>query len=318
MSGTRFLLISTLLITLFPAALADDSTQVAAAADDQTASAVPAEQETGQASSDEEPKYRLRYQVKPGQVIRYQSERVGELRTSVGPNTTSNVERVIQVRRFEVKDVDDFDRASLVMQYERVEMSVQANDGPPITYRSSMKPSQVPRYFARVADRLKGSAPRFIVTPVGAPLDGNDEIIMPREGQAVETRLMMPLPEHPVRVGDSWRYFGNVKVRVSAEIKRNVRLLTTCRLESVDDGVAKISFATSAVAHLKSNTVRSQLVSALPKGYCLLDINTGQVTKRVVRNNNSVHGFKGRQSLLTYSAEAIETLLPEEANVSQR
>lgn len=314
MLGTRFQAVATLLVMLFPATYADDATQVRTTVDDQPSSAAEAKQ----ASADEGPEYTLRYQVKPGQVMRYQTEKVGELRASVGENTTSNVERVIQVRRFEVKDVDDFDRASLVMQYERVEMSVQANNGPPIVYRSSMKPSQVPRYFVHVADGLKGIAPRFVTTPVGAPLDGNDEIIPPKEGQAVETRFMMPLPELPVRVGDSWRYFGNVRVRVSTKISRNVRLLTTCRLASVEDGVAKVTFATSVVARLRSNSVKSQLISALPKGYCLLDIETGQVTKRVVRNNNSVHGFKGGQSLLSYSAEVIETLLPAEAKLSQR
>lgn len=292
----------------------------------------PPEEASAEKTADESPEYLLRYHVTADEILRYRSVKVGELNYTVGETTKSDVERVRQVRRFEVKSVDDNGCADLVMQFESVEMSLQVNGGTPMVYRSSMDSAEVPQYFAGLDARLRGSAPRFHVTPVGAPLDENRHIIIPEQDNRKqgdkekdkkndnlpETRLMLPLPEKPVRVGDSWKYFSKVKVRVSEDFKREVPMLTSCRLESVEDGIARIRYSTSPAVRLTSVAAKAQLVSAMPKGYCLLDLEAGRIIKRVSRNNSNVHGVHGQQSVLTYSAEVVEELLPRKTQLSQR
>jgi len=260
-------------------------------------------------------KYTLRYHFREGDVIRYETTRVGELRIAVGEHSKSDISRVRQIRRFDVTNVDDSGAADLMMRFEHVEMSLQTNDGEPIVFRSDMSPEEVPRRFARMASKLTEAAPHFTVLPTGAPLSKERELVRPKEEQN-ETRLMLPLPAEPVAVGQTWKYYNTVTVRIAEDVNRGIRLLTSCRLKSVEDGVAEITFRTSSVSHVKSPSVKALLIEAFPKGHVMFDIDTGRIVRRVVRNDNSVYGAHGAGSLLTTSAQAVETLLPTEAVVS--
>jgi hypothetical protein len=262
-------------------------------------------------------KYSLRYRFRKGDVIRYETTRVGELRIAVGTQSKSDVSRVKQVRRFEVKSVDESGAADLLMRFEFVEMSLQTNDGEPIVFRSNMSPEEIPRCFARVASKLTDAAPHFTVLPTGAPLNDDGELLRPKEEEQ-ETRLMLPLPVEPVAIGETWKYYNTVKVRLSEDVNRGIRLLTSCRLRSVKDGVARISFQTSSVSHVKTPAVKALLIEAFPKGHVMFDLEAGRIVRRVIRNDNSVYGVHGPGSVLTTSAESIEALLPAAAMVSER
>jgi hypothetical protein len=260
----------------------------------------------------------LRHQFRNGDSIRYRSEKIERLSITVGEQSKTDVTRTEQVRQFDVSNLDESGRADLLMQFESVELSRQVNDDAPVVYRSSMKPDEVPRMFAVFAKRLQGKAPRFTVVPTGTPLNDGGEVIVSKDKDSTEAWLMMPLPENAVKIGDAWKHFSSVKVRIAKDVMREIRMLTTYRLDSVDDGIARIKFTTSPTIRLKSTSVQALLIAAVPRGYCLLDIEAGRIVKRVARNNRSVYGLKGPGSLLTYSAEAIEDLLPEDASVSQR
>lgn len=288
--------------------------------------AVSADSDADNESRSDPPSYLLRYRFRKGEVIRYRSESIEEQCFSVAGRSKTDRTQVQQVRRFEVSGLDPSGQASLVMQFESVEMSKQVDDQEPIVFRSSMKPSEVPPMYAAFADRLRSGAPRFVVAPTGTPTNEDDEIIVrpdtdeqhEKHKDQPDTRLRPPVPKHPVKVGDSWKYISRVKVRVAEDITREIGLLTTCRLESIESGIARIKFTTSPTIRLKSIAARSQLASAQPRGYSLMDIEAGRITKRVTRNSNTVHGVRGPQSLLTYSSETIEELLTEAASVSQR
>ena len=260
----------------------------------------------------------LRYQFREGESFRYRSEKLERLNITVGEQSKTDVTRTQQVRQFAVSNLDESGRADLLMQFESVELSRQVNDDAPVVYRSSMNPEEVPRIFAVFAKRLKGKAARFSVVPTGASPRDLGEVIASEDKDSTAAWLVMPLPKKAVTIGESWKHFSSVKVRIAKDVMREIRMLTTYRLESVDDGIARIKFTTSPAIRLKSTSVQALLIAAVPRGYCLLDIEAGRIIKRVARNNRSVHGVKGPGSLLTYSAEAIEDLLPEDTTVSQR
>ena len=260
----------------------------------------------------------LRYQFRKGESFRYHSEKLERLNITVGEQSKTDVTRTEQVRQFAVSQLDESGRADLLMQFESVELSRQVNDDAPVVYRSSMNPEEVPRIFAVFAKRLQGKAARFSVVPTGASLRDLGEVIASKDKDSTAAWLVMPLPKKAVTIGEPWKHFSSVKVRIAKDVMREIRMLTTYRLESVDDGIARIKFTTSPAIRLKSTSVQALLIAAVPRGYCLLDIEAGRIIKRVARNNRSVHGVKGPGSLLTYSAEAIEDLLPEDTTVSQR
>ena len=123
----------------------------------------------------------------------------------------------------------------------------------------------------------------------------------------------MPLPENPVAVGDTWREMIPVNVRVTEEISRQINLLRTFRLESVENGIAMISFRSSVEAAEKSPTMRSQLIKATPKGTLTLDIDRGLMLKREIRYDETVLNAIGPNSVVLCHGNSTEELLDDTA-----
>jgi len=257
----------------------------------------------------------LRYQFRNGDVLRYRMTQVGTMKADREEASERNVTHVDQLRRFDVRSVDDSGQARIVMRFERVEMSVARNNEEPVIFHSKMPLEDVPRLFQTSARRLRQQAPVFVALPTGRPVNEKGEEIGAEED---EIHLMTTLPEDAVAPGDSWKFYSVVKVRVTEEVQREIRLLTSYRMESFEDGIAKITFATSPALRLRSPAVRAQLIEATPKGYFLFDVEAGRLIKRVSRNDQSVYNAMGPNTVLTCSKETIEELQPEEDSVSRR
>ena len=121
--------------------------------------------------------------------------------------------------------------------------------------------------------------------------------------------FLMPLPNHPVKVGDSWKETVTIPVRLTAEISRKVPILRTYRLQSVENGIANISFGSSIDTPVKGATVRAQLIQATPQGAITFDIEKGVMLGREMRYNESVVGATGRNDLLSSVGLNTEVLL---------
>ncbi len=267
----------------------------------------------------------LRYRFQTGQSLRYESTKTRTLTTVRGGRTQTDITRVRQIRRFDVVRVDPAGSAELDMRFESVNMSLQTADRPPQIFDSTTPLEQVPPCFRPIAAQLRDMRPVFVVHPTGAPISESGDLIGPSESETQdgdrlppETRLMLPLPEHAVAIGDTWKYYNTVRVRVGKDpdreedIFRRIRLVTICRLWQVTDGVAEIRFQTTAVSRVRLPSVQALLIEALPKGHVLLDLNSGRMTERFVRHDRTVFGAWGPQTLLTSTAKMVETLLPDE------
>jgi hypothetical protein len=223
----------------------------------------------------------------------------------------------------------------------------------PVEFDSTMKPANVPAAFRQVAHDLKGSAPRYWLSSQGASLyppqaeqairpaankqDGPSTSISLVEGDSKEKGIelavgtesqstpsqkknesdpgsfLMTLPEDAVKVGDTWKETISVPVRVTQEINRQVPILRTFRLDSVENGIAAISFRSSIETSVKGATVRSQLIQATPRGTITFDIERGVMLRREMRYNESVVGALGQESVLSSIGTNTETLVEETA-----
>jgi hypothetical protein len=124
--------------------------------------------------------------------------------------------------------------------------------------------------------------------------------------------FLMTLPEDPVRVGDTWKETIIVPVRVTEEINRQVPILRTFRLDSVENGIATISFRSSIETPVKGATVRTQLIQATPRGTITFDIERGVMLRRVMRYNETVVGALGNETVLSSVGTNTEALLEDE------
>ena len=199
------------------------------------------------------------------------------------------------------------------MQFESVRMEIQSDQGVPEVFDSKLPPSSVPKKFQHVARKLSGAAPRYTLPATGTPIsvEGIEEV--PEGGQA---SFMMPLPEHEVSVGDSWKVNMKCTTPIAEGVLREVLLLRTYRLESVEEKVATISFATSLVSPIKSPTVKAQLLQATPLGTITFDLESGTVLKRVLRFDKSVLGALGPNTMLSVVGQIEETVIANESDES--
>jgi len=307
--------------TCFPSTLAaDDEADSITSGKDVVEQLATAESETASDTDDASntgDSYLLRYKFRQGDVLRYESTSASEASVTRQNIRQAEQTHVRQIRRYEVTEVDDNGQAKIQMRFETVEMSLTPDGSQPIIYKSSMAPAEVPRTFARVADRLRRSAPKFAVAPTGAPLNKDEELVGANADES-ETRLLLPLPEAAVAVGESWKYYNTVRLRVTKEMNRSVRLLTSCRLQSINGDTARISFRTSVVSTVKLPKVKAMLIKTLPVGHVQLDLKQGRITERVIRNDESVFGVYGPKTMMTLSSHSIEKLLPPQSVVSGR
>lgn len=319
------------------------------------ASAEPAESQT----------WTLRYKFLPDQQLRYKNTESVTLDAMQGELRKVDITSFEQRRVFTVASVDEAGSAKLAMQYEFVRMQRQTNELPPVEFDTNMDAKDVPPEFKNTARDLKGSAPKFWISKLGAALQESDtaegyrlatkavaqagNVIVgdkpagaatgdvkqavaessttteeaektektekpgtekpAKSGSATAVTFLMPLPEHAVAVNETWREVIPVNVRVTEDITRKINILRTFRLESVEDGIATISFRSSVEAAVKSPTMRSQLIKATPKGTLTIDIDRGVMLKREIRYDETVLNAIGQNSVVLCNGSSTEVLL---------
>ena len=295
------------------------------------------------------PTWTLRYKFIPDQKLRYRNSESVTLDAMQGENRKVDVTGIEQRRVFTVSSVDQSGAARLTMQYEFVRMQVQTNEFEPVVFDTTMSPDDIPPAFRSTARQLQGSAPRFWISSLGNALQKTDspagyepaEHAVAQAGNvkvgsrktetgAVEQALaasvskpdrtsessdavtfLMPLPETPVAVGDTWSETLPVNVRMTEEISRQINILRTFRLESVENGIARISFRSSIEAAVKTPTIRAQLIKATPKGELTLDIERGVMVKREIRYDETVLNALGQDSVVLCNGHSTEELLDD-------
>lgn len=88
-------------------------------------------------------------------------------------------------------------------------------------------------------------------------------------------------------------------------------ILRTFRLDSVEDGIATISFQCSVQSRVRSPIVKGQLIQATPRGTIRIDTNRGLMLWRENIYNTSVFGALGQNTILTCVGRSIEELIED-------
>lgn len=305
-----------------------------------------------QVSADASAAWTLRYQFQPGQKLRYQMEQKMALDANLGERGQSIDRSALRQRRlFTVTSVNEDSSAAFTMQFENVWMQKQSDDNPAVEFDSSMKPGEVPLVYQQVAHQLKGNAPRYLLTSRGlskqsdktpakverasgenAPSSPASDPLVESEATANPIQLassntavqkeqtdpgsfLAALPEHEIRVGDTWKEQITVNARLQEDVNVEVPILRTFRLDSVEDGIATISFQCSIQSRLRSPIVKGQLIQATPRGTIRIDTNRGLMLWRENIYDTSIFGALGQNTILTCVGRSTEELI-EEAPIS--
>ena len=285
----------------------------------------------------------LRYKFEQGQKLRYQMEQKMTLDANLGERGQTIDRSALRQRRvFTATSVQEDCSAEFTMQFENVWMQKQVDDNAPVEFDSAMKPAEVPLVYQQVAHQLKGSAPRYLLTSLGLskqpkktpvkvehasgekssePLIENasaaNTVQLASSSTASQKEQMDPgsflatLPEHEVRVGDTWKEQITVMARLQEDVNVEVPILRTFRLDSVEDGIASISFHCSIQSRVRSPIVKGQLIQATPKGTIRIDTKRGLMLRRENIYDTSVFGALGQNTILTCVGRSTEELIED-------
>lgn len=298
---------------------AADTSTSAAASEQRTDAESSGDEQTSKSSSDSKsssescsPRYLLRYNLSDGDELRYLSEQTVHQKALAPAGQKTDTTRVKQKRLFRVSQSDGM-TSKVSMQFEHVHMEIQSDDKEPEVFDSTMPRKEIPEKFRGIAGSLKGAAPVFVTRNDGTPVDEDGTESVPEGGQA---SFMMPLPAEEIAVGDSWKVFIPVKVRVAEGVMQEIRLLRTFKLKAVEDDVASISFSTSVVTPVKSPAVKAQLLQATPSGQVDFNVARGLVERREMKFDTTVLGALGPNTMLTATGKTVETLVSDEAEAA--
>ena len=253
--------------------------------------------------------YLIRFKFQPDQQLRYQSTQTVVQTAAAAAGQKVDTTKVEQTRIFKVNEVGEDGAADVSMQFEHVRMEMKSGEGEPEVFDSRMADHLSPPKYRHTADKLKGSAPEYKLMAKGTPVSDLGLEIVPDGGQA---SFMMPLPQKPVVVGDTWKVNMIVKPRIAEGVMREIILLRTYRLESVNDNIATITFATSLGSPVKSPAVKAQLLQATPLGKITFDLNQGIVLERELKFDKSVLGALGPNTMLSAVGKIEEHLLTDQ------
>lgn len=317
---------------------------VAVADAPEKSSAAPAAADSGTPTTEtRSTAWTLRYQFQQGQKLRYQMEQKMTLDANLGERGQTIDRSALRQRRvFTSTSVQEDCSAEFTMQFENVWMQKQVDDNAPVEFESSMKPGEVPLVYQQVAHQLKGSATRYFLTSRGlsklakktpvkveqASGEKSSEPLVESESAAKTVQLassstvtqkeqgdpgsfLATLPEHEVRVGDTWKEQITVTARLQEDVNVEIPILRTFRLESVEDGIASISFVCSIQSRVRSPIVKGQLIQATPRGTIQIDTKRGLMLRRENIYDTSVFGALGQNTILTCVGRSTEELIED-------
>jgi hypothetical protein len=306
----------------------------AARAEDQSAKPA-APQESGTLPTEGGPppaKHRLAFKFRPNQVVRYEVVNDSEITTHVNEETET-VRNASKARRhYRVKAIDDkTGNADLELSIDWVHM-LASFDNPnraktkPIEFQSD-DPEKQPRQFQEVAESVGKPRGTIQFSPFGKPL----EIVggLPVKPPAAANQLaqgpaapplhdtspesfLVPLPEQPVAIGETWKERFDIVLRDSEKNRFRITIQRSFKLAEVKEGRALIELGTAVLTPIPNPSIAGQLIQREITGKVVFDIDRGLIVSREAGVDRTVLGPFGAKSSMRAKTEYRERLLAVE------
>lgn len=265
-------------------------------------------------ATDDAGKVLLEYRFEPGEVIRWQVEHRANIRSTVA-GTTQTAETISRsVKAWRVEEASDHS-ITFVHMVESVDMRQKLTGRQEVRYNSQTD-AEVPVGFQDAAKNV--GVPLTVVTmdPRGVVLKRDEKS---ERAASQLSQITVQLPAEAIEVGHVWKVPFDVQAssrdgRV-AQIKAQQRM----ELESVENGIATIRFATQILTPIHDPVIEAQVIQGQSEGKIRFDIARGRIIEQQSDLDKRVHGFQGEASTLHYITRFTEELLTEaEAEVATR
>lgn len=244
--------------------------------------------------------FEFKYKLREGEVIRWNVDHFATTETRAQADHDNTKSRAQSVVKWQVTNVDSLGNTTIMLSLESADMWQQTDELPPVEYNSRNQRGEIPEAYRQFAEWIGIPMATYQINTNGQVIDRQEVYRSVKFGVG---DLTMPLPGRPVRLGQAWRAPGNLMVRHNDGIQRNIKTQVEYRLQSVDNGVATVSFDTQVLTPVDDPRIESQLMQQMSQGTVLFDLNRGQMVGMNLGWNRRCLGFKGPDSSVAYNAK---------------
>ncbi|MCA9198642.1 MAG: hypothetical protein KDA87_13935 [Planctomycetales bacterium] len=281
-----------LFVTAVSTCLAADQDDVAAALNEAT-----------QSITNE--KHLLRYRFQPGEKLRYQTEHLATVDTTISGSNQKMQMRSISDRAYVVKEVTSEGNIIFEHVLENVDMWRSVEGRKPVRYNSKTD-AEPPVEYEDVAKNVGKTLDQITMDPQGSIVSRNDKQDSPDLGMG---GVSIPLPAEAVPIGHTWSKPVDIRVRSDDQRVKVVKVRLQYELKKVSAGVATIGVTTQVLTPITNAKIKSQLIQQLSQGELRFDMDAGRLLSKQLDWDETVIGFSGADSNMKYLARFNEKLL---------
>ncbi len=251
-------------------------------------------------------KHTLRYKFNANENLYYEVVNQSAVETTVDGNSQKLKSRSKSLKKWEFKSVEVDGSTTFTHAVDFVDMWSETDGRAPVHY-DSRSGGEVPPEYGKLAATIGEPISQVRATTSGKVLDRKDTIKQLDRGTG---GLLIPLPEEPVSIGAEWATPSSVTVTLKDSRQKAIKTRVRYRLEKVESGVATISVVTQVLSPVSDARVKSQLLQKLSKGEMKFDMDAGRMISKTLDWDETVVGFNGPASSMSFLARMTERLVP--------
>jgi hypothetical protein len=270
------------------------------------------------AVADSPKQWKLVYKFVPGQSVYYEVHQKMEMYTEFHETKTQQKNDVWERKHYRVISVEADGTAELETVIDQVKM--KAGDGErSIDYDSSKSDSKVPVAFAGIVESIGKPQVRVRVSPSGRLITLSRISDEGKAGPEVSAdavpandpshNFLVSFPQEDVEIGSTWSEELTMKVVVTKDLNRDIKLLRTYELTSVKNDVATLKVVTSIKSRVNNPAILAQLIQRTPSGTVKFDIANGRITARDMKTDKRVINGLGANSVFRAVSRRSEKLV---------
>jgi hypothetical protein len=284
-----------------------------------------AEDESGAAASAAPgAKYRLAYKFSLNQRVQYEVVSKTEIKTEYNEQSETATNQSESRRSYRVTNVAEDGSAELELTIDWVRMTASfGKDKPPIEFQSDDESLQPPQ-FKHIMETIGKPTAVVQFDPSGRPVWATAKgpvaankpatVATPANPDASQENYLVPLPEQPIAVDDTWKERFEVSARNHDQLTIKIAMQRTYKLKEVQNGRATIEYRTTILTPINDPALAAQLIQREPVGRVVFDIDRGMILARDASVKRDVIGPFGAKSAMHAESEYRERLLNDVAS----
>jgi len=265
-------------------------------------------------------KFTLQYKFRAGETVAWEVGHQARIRSTAG-GTTQLVETASDSTKvWRVSAVNEKGEITFVHSVERVQMRHKTTGREETVVEVPLPDGkQLPFGYEQMAEDVGVPLSRIVMDSTGRLIQREDLRKNPRPTvSGYEGPLTIPLPDHPVAVGESWANQHVVSAPRKDGTFKRVKLEQRFTLKDVRLDTATIFVESIVLTPVDEPAVQVHLVQSKTKGTITFDIAQGRVVAQKLTLDEEIIGVPlGEASSMHYVMSFTEKLVPAYAGAAR-